>query len=139
MTSDEKHKRLDVTSSDDFTSTIGDHIASAHAAASAIGTFSDPTVGNIVNSLGVVMNSGGKFKRLDHVAASSGITLINTHDSTCDISAINAVISSARVLASMIGKAITSAMVNLIRPSQHAATDDPVTMILLRTPSTAWT
>ena len=37
----------------------------------------------------------------------------------------------------MIDKAINSAMVNLVRPSQHAATDDPVTMILLIGLSTA--
>ena len=85
------------------------------------------------------MDSGPKLERFGHVAATSGIKLAYAHEhgSTCVVSALSTTISAAPALARMIGSAVNSMMVNLVRPSQHTTTDDPITLLLLIGLSTA--
>ena len=63
--------------------------------------------------------------------------MADTHGSVYDTTAFNAITASMPVLAQMIGGAINSAVVNLVRPSPHAAVDDPVTMLIIICLSTA--
>ena len=83
----------------------------------------------VSTTLGVVMDSEPKFKRLDHVAATSGITLhcAHEHGSACITSALGTIILSAPDLARMIGSAINSMTVDLVRPSEKAKTPPVMT------------
>ena len=139
MSSGTKFERLNLVlvAAADATNTIDASVASPCATNAMLGATSDPAINKIATSVRVVMSSYAKFEHPDHVTAADGIKMADTHGSAYDTTALSAIITPMPVLAHMIGGAINSAVVNLVRPSQHAAIDDPVTMLLMIGLSTA--
>ena len=54
-----------------------------------------------------------------------------THDSTHGTTVFGAIIKSMPILARMIGGAINSAVISVVKPSPHAAVDDPIAMLIM--------
>ena len=87
------------------------------------------------------MNFEPKLERLDHVAAPNGISFdcAHEHGSVCIISApasgyvsvLGTIIASVPDLARMMGRAINSVTVELVKPPPHPASSDPMTLLLL--------